>query len=297
MSVLEQIHNLLKDKYPNITIDLLERVEKAFRAYGYLNGGVINKDDFEAATKQFQEYAGIEVDGELGIKTIKALSAPRCGCRDVEYLKEDASNPPRWGIKNIKWYIQDYLTEFSKDEYAAIIKHGFDYTSKYIDLEFEQVKNSNQANLVFTSSNNPRDDAGTPGQVLAWAELPSKANFTGQLVICMDEAEDWRGPNDMKRGIKVLNVLNHESCAGHSLGLSHSKIQTALLAPIYNVNVVYPQENDDLSRLRTLYGRAEEQKPEQPKPEPPKPEDFTTIKIYGKVDKIEMPGYRVQRIG
>ena len=77
MSVLEQVHDLLKEKYPNVTIEVLEKIEQGLRSYGYINGGTINKDDFVEATKEFQKFAGIDVDGEFGSKTVKAFFAPR----------------------------------------------------------------------------------------------------------------------------------------------------------------------------------------------------------------------------
>lgn len=276
-------------------MSLYEEFIKYLKTFGYINGGQLTPEIVEEATKDFQRSFGIDDDGVIGPKTLRASQYPRCGCKDVEFITENAVGISRWGLPRLTWYIEDYLPEFSKEEMTALIKRGFDFTSSKIQLDFERVSSANKANIVFTASNSPKDEMGKPSGVLAWCELPPKDGFTGQIVTCFDEAELWVGDRGGK-GIKYFNVLMHEVCWGHGMGLSHSKRSNCLMSAFYSPDVAYPVEPDDETEMYKRY-KKREQKPEPPKPEPPKPEDFTTIKVFGKVDKIEVPGYRVQRIG
>jgi len=63
----------------------------------------------------------------------------------------------------------------------------------------------------------------------------------------------WLG--DLRTGTNLLQVAIHE--LGHSLGLGHSDVQTAIMAPFYREykpNVKLDQ--DDIAGIRSLYGRS-----------------------------------------
>jgi len=64
-----------------------------------------------------------------------------------------------------------------------------------------------------------------------------------------DESETWRTDAG---GILWWNVFNHEW--GHIIGLVHSRVRTALMAPIYSANVAVPQSPDDVERAVQIFG-------------------------------------------
>ena len=97
-----------------------------------------------------------------------------------------------------------------------------------------------------------RDQFDGPGGTLAWAQLPPGNSFNGQLLCRFDEAETWV-LNRNQRGVLLVNVACHE--IGHLLGLRHSNVQTALMAPFYSPGVTKPQLKDDVTRIQRLYGR------------------------------------------
>lgn len=277
-------------------MSLEEEFIKYLKTYGYINGGQLTQEVVEVATKEFQQTFGLDVDGVAGPKTLRATQYPRCGCKDVEFITEDATGMSRWGLSRLTWYIEDYLEEFSKEEMTSLIKKAFDYTSSRIQLDFEQVSSSNKANIVFTASNSPKDEMGQKSGVLAWCELPPKDGFTGQIVTCFDIAEPWIGQRGGP-GIKYFNVLMHEVCWGHGMGLSHSKRNNCLMSPFYSPDVAYPVEPDDDTEMFKRYKKRESQ-PQPPATPPVNPpeEGWTTIKIKGKIDNIEIPNFRVVRL-
>ena len=66
-----------------------------------------------------------------------------------------------------------------------------------------------------------------------------------------DTDEIWV-KNREEKGTLLRNVAAHE--IGHILGLSHSSVNSALMAPYYDPNVDRPQQNDDVTRIQQLYG-------------------------------------------
>jgi predicted Zn-dependent protease len=76
-------------------------------------------------------------------------------------------------------------------------------------------------------------------------------DFNGQLLMKFDTDEIWI-TDPSKKGTLLKNVAAHE--IGHILGLSHSSVEGALMAPYYAVDVNRPQFDDDVKRIQSLYG-------------------------------------------
>lgn len=293
MSIVSRLTSDLKERFPAIDQKSVEAALSYLKYYNYINGSELTEDVVKMATESFQSRYGIDPDGVIGPQTLRAMSQPRCGCKDVEHLVENASQPNKWGLKHLKLYIEDYIPGLTKDEMETIIKDVFARTSKIIDLTFEITKKSSQAQFVIRVSGDPREELGSPSGVLAFQYLPPRYNYTGPaLEGVFDSAEKWIGDR-AGNGIRFRNVFTHE-VIGHGLGLSHSKIKTALLAPFYDPNVPFLVSPDDIERLVALYGKAKDQPTNPEPPVPPVGEDETvTMSITGKDLRINIPGWRV----
>lgn len=67
-----------------------------------------------------------------------------------------------------------------------------------------------------------------------------------------DDAELWTIGSS--RGTNLFQVAAHEF--GHSLGLSHSDVRTALMAPFYRgFERVFKLDSDDVLAIQALYGK------------------------------------------
>ena len=67
-----------------------------------------------------------------------------------------------------------------------------------------------------------------------------------------DDAEFWT--INSARGTNLFQVAAHEF--GHSLGLSHSDVRSALMAPFYRgFDPAFRLDADDIQGIQTLYGR------------------------------------------
>lgn len=253
--------------------------------YGYLaKEGTLTVDDVVKALKKLQEITGaLEVDGELGPKTLTVMQSwPRCGVSDAAML-EAREAVRAWGTKNLTYFIQKRDSDLSPAEWDAIIREAFDGWERVCGLKFEQTDSNSGANLVISTGRGSKDNFDGPGSTLAWAYLPPQANFKGQLLMRFDEDETWSkfGAN---RGTYLLNVATHEF--GHFIGLEHSSVSSALMAPFYSPKISTPQDNDDVSRAVALYGKPSGSTPTPTPTDPPTsfaaPSDLT-----GDYDAVE----------
>ena len=84
------------------------------------------------------------------------------------------------------------------------------------------------------------------GQVLAHAFYPENGETH------FDESETWTQNTD--EGTNLMIVAVHE--LGHALGLGHSNVEGAVMAPYYQgYDAKFTLEDDDIRAIQSLYGR------------------------------------------
>lgn len=281
------------------SVERAERLIQYLKFFGYIaKDGEITIDELKEAVVRLQADAGILVDGEAGPKTIAVLDWPRCGMPET---MENASNSSKWGIKNISYFIEARDADMPAAQWDDLIKQSFEQWENVCNLTFTQVSSASKANIVIGIGTGSRDNFDGPSGTLAWAYLPPSSNFKGQVKMKFDTGETWINQSG-SRGIRLKNVATHE--IGHTLGLGHSKVSSALMAPFYAFNIVGPQQNDDIPRAQNLYGKPvvvtppvePPVEPEPPVTPPSVPTTDTIIRIKGKVENISIDGYRVQKM-
>jgi len=283
-----------------------DKVKTALNYLQYFNYVATHDDvsveDILQSIKRFQEQFGINEEG-IGPKTIKAMEWPRCGVKERD-VQAALGTVAKWGLPDITYYIRSRDSDLSPAIYDACLGKAFDFWSAVTPLKFHKVDSENQANIVADTGSSRADDFDGPSGVLAWFQLCPSPNFKGQLLGKFDLSETWVA-DSTKRGIILVNVACHEF--GHALGLEHSNVSSALMAPFYSPNVDRPQQNDDIPRIQALYGKPVATPAPTPTPVPqptpvPTPNPIpqpgtTTINITGSVTNISIPGYRVTKMG
>ena len=263
----------------------IRKALKYLKQYGYIHSikDVTLEDIFRAVTK-FQELANIVVDGEIGPKTLGAMDWPRCSVPD--FITDENGNmmafnmqKGTWGYRDLRYYVESRDSDLSAADWDRMMQKGFDQWSAVANLTFTQTNNRNDAHFILGTGAGSRDNFDGPSGTLAWAYLPPSENYRGQLVSKFDRAETWRISLSQGSGILLLNVACHEF--GHLLGLEHSRINSALMAPFYNPSITKPQQTDDVTRIQRKYGPpviGPDPDPDPPDPEPiPAPTNLTAV--------------------
>ena len=183
----------------------------------------------------------------IAVSYIDSFGIPRCGCPDFNL----SSNPKKWKEKNLLYCIVNRDTDLAPEVWDGLITEAFDSWSNVADISFSKTDHKQSANIVIDIGDGQSHHFDGPLGTLAWAYLPPKNDYIGQLLMKFDTDEVWTKDAEA-RGMLLRNVAAHE--IGHILGLSHSSVDTALMAPYYAANVFCPQE-DDIIRIQELYGK------------------------------------------
>jgi len=247
--------------------------------YGYMTGAsnpenaaMLSEESWRESIREFQAFAGLNQTGELDTQTIEMMNRPRCGNADIvghgtsTRKKRYALQGSRWRVRKLTYKITKYPTGLNKRKVDDVIERAFNIWAKVSTLSFSEAgRGKVNIEIRFESGEHGDGDpfdgrAGT----LAHAYFPiygGDAHF--------DDEEVWTF--NSFRGTNLFQVAAHEF--GHSLGLSHSDVRSALMAPFYqSYDPDMKLDEDDISAIQILYGK--NKNTEVPSPSPnttPKP--------------------------
>jgi hypothetical protein len=275
--------------------DNIDKVLQYLAKYGYIDA--TKESDIEQLIKaviSITKAAGFSSDGTISNETLKIMQLPRCGCKDVGFLGQDATALAKWGKNDLTYCIVSRPGSIGKEDWGNSLRIAFNTGEAIANVKFTQVDKPNNADFVIGAGDGQQDQFDGPGGVLAWCELPPIPNFIGQLNSKFDARELWVPDGQIKNGIKVKNVAAHE-IVGHGLGLPHTDVPGSLMNPFYNPDIDKPQAHD-ISELVARYGKPLNTPQPQPQPKPPvTPTGDITLTITGKISDIQAPGFRIYR--
>ncbi|XP_012056897.1 PREDICTED: matrix metalloproteinase-14 [Atta cephalotes] len=201
------------------------------------------------------------------------MATPRCGVKDKVGPAADgrskryALQGSRWRTKNLTYKISKYPTGLNKQEVEKEIANAFSVWTGETDLTFTRKTGHENVHIDIrfeVGEHGDGDPFDGPGGTLAHAYFPvygGDAHF--------DDAERWTIRS--YRGTNLFQVAAHEF--GHSLGLSHSDVKSALMAPFYRgYDPHFTLDQDDVSAIQALYG-TKTKSPRGSRPPPPAEED------------------------
>ncbi|KAL3274574.1 hypothetical protein HHI36_015957 [Cryptolaemus montrouzieri] len=159
-------------------------------------------------------------------------------------------------------FLQDYvlrtknLIGLDYYEVRRMIAKAFEVWSRHSKLTFTEVNSDRADILIYFYSREHGDnfDFDGKGVVLAHAFFPNGGKSTE---VHFDADETWIMSSDPDiEGTNFFNVAAHEF--GHSLGLAHSSVDTALMYPWYKEiednGDTFELPDDDRNAIQTLYG-------------------------------------------
>nr|CAD7403544.1 unnamed protein product [Timema cristinae] len=157
----------------------------------------------------------------------------------------------RWRVKALTYRISKYpsTSRLNKEDVDKELNNAFNVWAGVTDLSFTQ-KDSGQVHIEIRFEKGEHGDGDPfdgPGGTLAHAYFPvygGDAHF--------DDAETWTIQS--YRGTNLFQVAAHEF--GHSLGLSHSDVKSALMAPFYRgYEPIFKLDQDDVQGIQERSGR------------------------------------------
>jgi len=213
-------------------------IETFLREFGYLTAIVSSLKD---ALAVYQQYHRLPITGDVGDEaTLAHMCQRRCRCPDHPY-QQVQQQVMRWSKPNLTWKFVNYTLDIPQHQISDSFEKGFGVWSSCTPLNFQEVMVDEKADIEITFKN-----IDGQSNVLAQAWFPPVGRME------FDESEAWSWKLPIGRGaVDLTTVVAHE--AGHLIGLEHSNVQGAQMAPVYAGPKRF-LENDDIRRAQQLYG-------------------------------------------
>ena len=212
----------------------------------------------KAAIEQFQAFANLPRTGVVDEATAEKMNQPRCANLDGPALDEFTTSGRKWATNNLRYAFQNFTPDLTEAEIALAVEQAFALWAAYTPLRFTRVPLSVGPEIIIRFAPGDHGD-GVPfdgaGSVLAHAFYPSVPPAPPSAIMGdahFDEAETWTVSVPTGAGrIDLVTVAAHEF--GHALGLGHSSVTGALMAPFYG-GPYRLVANDDIAGITSLYG-------------------------------------------
>ncbi|CAL1529901.1 unnamed protein product [Lymnaea stagnalis] len=239
--------------------------------FGYLpamsdiqQGRLVSNDALWTAIEEFQRFNGLKVTGILNKETQDKMDMPRCGLPDVlesPFLDTDNNvhipmafsiYGDRWWIPTVTWKLSNTSTKLPENDQLLAFKNAIAIWQREIPKRIKFQPTSGHPDIEMSFGVGDHGDGvmssfDGKGHVLAHAYRPG-AGLGGDAHF--DDEEEWSVNGT---GTDLLTVAVHE--LGHSLGLRHSDVPTAVMAPYYAFRGAVNLAPDDIRGIQALYGR------------------------------------------
>ncbi|KAK7602614.1 hypothetical protein V9T40_008203 [Parthenolecanium corni] len=231
-------------------------LQKYLSKFGYMRS---HNTTFEEGIREFQDFAGLKVTGELNNDTVRMMKMPRCGVKDkrnpkpVEHsrFRRYVLHGSKWPELKITYRITKYPSGLKKSKTDKDVKKAFDAWSEVSPLSFVQKTSRKQADIEISFESGDHGDEDPfdgPGGILAHAYFPADGGD-----VHFDDDEIWT-VKISSQNINLFRVAVHEF--GHSLGLEHSKVRGAVMYPFYTgADSDFQFHPDDINGIQTIYGK------------------------------------------
>lgn len=258
-------------------------------------GNLRSQEQIVDAIKTMQNFGNIPVTGEIDEMTQELMKRPRCGLPDIisdsfrsRRSLDDGSSPlnereeerregggegggreggsgllvrrkrysvqgQRWHYHNLTWSLRKGTRRVQDGHIRYQINRALNLWEEASTLKFTEV-NSDDADIRISFNTGYHHDGykfDGPGNLLAHAFFPG-SGLGGDAHF--DDDEDWVSDSGVHGKVSFYAVAAHEF--GHSLGLSHSSVQGAIMFPYYqHLGDNYTLSSDDITGIQAIYGR------------------------------------------
>nr|CAH0102005.1 unnamed protein product [Daphnia galeata] len=242
----------------------IDQAMKYLSRFGYLNPGYQNSSYSSILSiktiKDFQSFGGLKITGILDAATLKLMNTPRCEVPDrvlpvsSNRTKRFAIKGSRWPKKQLTYKISKYTRKMNKSDVDREIARAFQMWADVTDLTFVHQNNESDnadIDILFVTGehgNCPSFNNYLGEDAYAHATYPDNGGN-----VHFDENQPWKINSD--KGVNLFQIATHEF--GHSLGLNHSNLLTAVMYQYYSYSSDFKLDKDDIEGIQELYGRNE----------------------------------------
>lgn len=211
----------------------------------------------ERALVNLQERYGVKPTGTLTKATLDLINQPRCGFPDAPAAASALTPLEGWGdawpTTNLRWGLGTSTNDLPLAQVRASMAMGLSWWAAVTPLTFTETTYASnpEIRIYFGGLNHPPCTSAFGATTLAHAFHPPPPNnditgdahfndnYTWSFAL---PATDWDLPT----------VAGHEF--GHSLGLTHSEVNGALMWP-YMSGAQRFLHQDDITRIQAIYGQ------------------------------------------
>ncbi|KAJ1389887.1 PGBD-like superfamily [Sesbania bispinosa] len=229
--------------------------------FGYLNSTLHSNftNEFtlnlQSAIIEFQKNFNLEVTGQLNRDIYEIISQPRCGVPDI-INGTTTMNSGNANTTSFKPWWKTWEKELSyafhpqnnvTDGVKSLFRDAFNRWSNVTLLNFTETTSFNDSDIkiVFVKFD------GKGGMVGS-----ADTNYSMSVGdIYLDSEEQWVLPSEKvseEDDVDLESVVMHQ--VGHLLGLGHSSVEEAVMYPIVLQEKKTELTNDDLQRIKQIYG-------------------------------------------
>ncbi|GMI89247.1 hypothetical protein like AT4G16640 [Hibiscus trionum] len=234
----------------------INQVKQYLKRYGYYPDGVkLTLDDrfddsLESALKAYQQFLYLDVTGKIDSDTIKTMMSPRCGMPDNQGVSHLVSNYKttsfKWSKYNLSYSISNAPQGFTVDKVSSIFAQALNSWAAVSPFKF--TKKTTGDIVVGFYSNNHGDSPFFNGvsRALAHAFYPQNGR------VHFNTYYTWTSNPTTSSQADMESVAVHE--LGHTLGLNHSGVQSAIMYPYYPLGTIKRNlTQDDKDGLKAMY--------------------------------------------
>nr|CAH0111125.1 unnamed protein product [Daphnia galeata] len=228
----------------------INQAMKYLSRFGYLSPGYQNSSYSSILSiktiRDFQSFGGLKITGKLDAETLKLMNTPRCEVPDRVRS--------RWPKKQLTYKISKYTTKMKKSDVDREIARAFQMWADVTDLTFVHQNNESDKadiDILFVTGEHgscPSFNNYLGDDVYAHATYPEHGGDAH-----FDENQPWTINSD--KGVNLFQIATHEF--GHSLGLNHSNLPTAVMYPYHTYSSDFKLDKDDIEGIQELYGKKE----------------------------------------
>lgn len=237
----------------------LKHVQEFLNRFGYVRSMSVvaanTLDDPTAlALANYQRFNQLPVTGEFDEATREQMTIPRCGHADlrqgVAFVTQCA-----WDKCDLTFAFDTGTNDIAGAAEFQAVRNAFQTWAAVVNLTFTEVTvNDNpDVRIGWRQANDP--DFNMAGTTLAHADFPPACSVVTNTLpkpVHFDDQEHTWANGAVANAFDVETVALHE--IGHILGLAHSSVSGAVMAPTVSSN--FTKRNltaDDIAGVQSLY--------------------------------------------